>query len=304
MQKRFFRYSLANWCYSLFGAKFDLTGLCTVAHDLDVALDLVPHADWTQVYDSGVALSGVLPDMGVTGPDDQPMAPFIPSFNNPEHVERTYAALDTALDRAHEAGVKFVLVFTGFDTGEERDAQLKRIVDGYMLIRGSAPESLIDKAERLGITFVIEMLNTKGDEATWKGHPGYLGNDTIELVNYVVRAIGSPNFKLALDIYHIVMMGEDPFEMIAKYHDVIGVVHVAGVMLQAEGHHPANRGELTLDGQVVDYAAVGAALAQHVPEGTFVLLEYIPTQSGAAEVIEELSTAIELLESQIAVAAT
>lgn len=301
VNKRHFRFALPQWCQGLFGAKFDTPGLIRVAKELDLDLDLMPFSEWDATKNAGVHLSCVLPDMGVEGPENKVVAPFVPGFNNPEHAERTYAAIDKALDRAAAAGVKFILVFTGFDTKEDRAIQCQRIVEGYTVIRGSAQESLIKKAERLKITFVIEMLNTEGDEATWKGHPGYLGNNTAELVANVIRPIGSPNFKLAFDVYHVRMMGEDPIEMIEKYQDVIGYVHVAGVVLQVgSGHHPKNRGELDLDGQLVDYAQVCAKLAEFLPEGTYLLLEYIPTETDPARVQTDLATAIAICESKIA----
>lgn len=299
-EDRYFRYAATDWCQRLFGAKYDTAGLCGLAAALDADLDLVAHDQWAQVQATKVGLSCVLPDMGVEGPENKAVAPFVPGFCNPETAERTYAAIDTALDRAAKAGIKFILVFTGFDTKEDRAVQFQRIIEGYTVVRGSAPESLIKKAERLGITFVIEMLNTEGDETTWKGHPGYLGNDTAELVEKLVRRIGSPNFKLAFDVYHVRMMGENPIEMIEKYHAEIGYVHVAGVMVQAGGgHHPKNRGELDLDGQLVDYAEVCAKLAEYLPQGTYVLLEYIPTETDPAKVQQDLAVAIAICESKI-----
>lgn len=293
MKKRHFRYALAHWCLCLCPPKFKLPELCDVAQRDKLGLDLVPYADWKQVKNNDATLSGVLPDMG-----DLP--PFVPGFNNPEHSERVYAAIDLALDRAAAAKIKFVLVFTGYDTGEDRDQQFRRIVDAFTAPSLRHAESLIKKAERLGITFVIEMLNTKGDAETWKGHPGYLGDDMVELVDKVVMPIGNANFKLAFDIYHLVMMGADPIEMIEEFHDMIGVVHVAGVMAKdGGGYEQTNRGELTLEGQAIDYAAVGALLAKYLPAGTWVLLEYIPTQVDPATVRKNLRAAIDLVESKM-----
>ena len=300
VKNRHFRFAVTDWCQRLFGAKHDTAGLCGLATALDADLDLVAHDQWSQVQATKVRLSCVLPDMGVEGPESKPVAPFVPGFNNPETAERTYAAIDTALDRAAKAGIKYILVFTGFDTKEDRAIQCQRIVEGYTVIRGSAQESLIKKAERLGITFVIEMLNTEGEEATWKGHPGYLGNNTAEIVANVIRPIGSKNFLLVFDVYHVRMMGEDLIEMIEKYHDVIGYVHVAGVVVQVGGgHHPKNRGELDVNGQLVDYAEVCAKLAEYLPQGTYVLLEYIPTETDPTKVQQGLADAITICESKI-----
>ena len=295
-QQRHFRYAIPQWCQALFGAKYDTAGLLKVAKELDCDLDLMPHDQWDKAKEAKVGLSCILPDMG-NGPDGKPLAPFAPGFNDPKHTERVHKAIDTALDRASAAGVRYVIVFAGMDTGEARGKQFKRVVDGFTTKKGK--ESLIQKAERLKVTFVIEMLNTKGDEATWRGHPGFLANNTEELVKNVVRPIRSDRFKLAFDIYHITLMGEDALELVKMYHNDIGYVHVAGVMKQAEGHHPKNRGELTLPGQQVDYATICAKLSEHLPKGTYLLLEYIPTKAGPAEVQRDLAAAIALCESKI-----
>lgn len=294
--QRYFQYALPDWCNRLFGAKHDTAGLCELAKFLDVDLDLVAYDQWSDVKKAEIGLSCVLPVMGAA-PDGEDYLPFVPGFNDEKLTDQVRGALDEALDKASEGGVPFVLVFTGFDTGDTRDVQYERIVKGFT--DDSSGESLVAKAERLGVTFVIEMLNTEGDEETWRGHPGYLGNNTTELVEKVVRPIDSKNFRLAFDVYHVVMMGEDPLEMIEQHHDVIGYVHVAGVMTSDEGHHPENRGELNLDGQVIDYPPIMAALAQHLPSGTYVLLEYIPNRITALGVRERLQQAIALCEQDI-----
>jgi sugar phosphate isomerase/epimerase len=294
--ERYFRYAIPDWCNRLFGAKRDTAGLCEWGTELEVALDLVDYDQWEAVQKAHVGLSCVLPVMGQDD-DGENYLPFVPGFNDLTHHDRVRGALNEALGKAAAASVPFILVFTGFDTGESRDVQFERIVAAYT--DNSSGESLIAKAERLGIVFVIEMLNTKGDEETWKGHPGYLGNDTTELVSKVIRPIGSTHFGLAFDVYHVVMMDEDPLDVITQHHDVIKYVHVAGVLRADEGHHPQNRGELDLDGQVIDYPLVMAALAKILPKGTYVLLEYIPTYGTKEGVEQNLYSAIALCESEI-----
>lgn len=294
----YFRYAIPDWCNRLFGAKVDTAGLCQLAEIVHADLDLVAYDQWTEVQQRGVQLSCVLPDMG-TDSNGKKYDPFVPGPNNRDHWRRIYDALSEALEKcaAAEPKVENVLVFTGNATEEDRDVQFQNIVDFYLSTQFGP--SLIAKAEDLGITFVIEMLNTTGDPETWKGHPGYLGNSTSDVVEKLIRPIGSSRFKLAFDVYHVVMMEEDPIDMIETYHEDIGYVHVAGVMLQEEGHHPQNRGELTISGQVVDYPAVMKKLAEHLPRGTYVLLEYIPQEATVSRVRENLQRAVQLCESGI-----
>jgi len=291
-QGRHFRIALAEWCNSGFGAELDIAKQCVLAKRLDADLDLVPYDQWGAVKEAGVAMSCVLPDMG-------DMPPFVPGFNDPAHCERVRGAISLALDRASEYDVPFVIVFTGMATKGDRDEQFRLIVEGFTKPGDGERESLVTKAERLGVTLIIEQLNTQGEEKTWRGHPGYLGTSVSELVEKVIVPIGSTHFRLAFDVYHVVMEGLDPLAMIEKHHGHIAYVHAAGVMRQEGGHHPKNRGELHLAGQVVDYPAVMAALAKYVPEGTYCLLEYIPNEQDPAAVEANLAAAIQLCESKV-----
>lgn len=224
-----FRFILTDWCLRLFGAKYDTAGLCALARRLGTGLDLVARDQWGTVQDHNVKMGCVLPDMGLDAAG-QPMGPFVPSFNNPDQAQRVHNAIGLAIKEAAMARIPYVIVFTGMDTHEDRDEQFRRIVEGFTEIRGTAKESLVAMAERLGVTLVIEMLNTVGEGVTWKGHEGYLGNSTSEVVEKVVKPINSKNFLIAFDIYHVVMMGENPITMIELYHMFIGYIHVAGVM--------------------------------------------------------------------------
>jgi sugar phosphate isomerase/epimerase len=194
MKERFFRYALADWPFRLFGPKLDTVGLLKLANGLGVDLDLVSPDRWPLVKASGLQLASVLPDMG------DGIAPFVPGFNDPKHDERVYKALSTAAVQGSGAGIDLALTFSGMDTGADRNEQFKAIVEGYTRPRDGG-QSLIQQAEGLGITFGMEMLNTEGDEPTWRGHRGYLGNSTPELVERVIKKIPSPNMKLAFDVY-------------------------------------------------------------------------------------------------------
>ncbi len=293
---RHFHYVITDWCNRLFGAKLDTEGLCSLAKATGTDLDLVGYDQWGAVHANGVKMGCVMPDMSI---DSDEMAPFVPGFNDPAHHDRVHNAIDAALDKASAAGVPFVIAFTGMDNGDDRNVQFQRIVDGFTKPHGDSQESLVKKAERLGITIVIEMLNVKGDEETWRGHPGYLGTSTDELVEKVIKPIGSKHLRLLFDLYHVTMMGEDVIEMIERHHEFIGYVHVAGVMLQDKGHHPRNRGELTIDGQVIDFPAAMSLLATHLPKGTYVLLEYIPDPTDPQRVQQDLLEAIKLCESKV-----
>ena len=86
----------------------------------------------------------------------------------------------------------------------------------------SLVEGLAKVLERLpsGLTLVLEPLNTAVD------HPGYYLTDLEKAVR-VLRDVGSPRLKLLCDFYHQAVMGDDPEELVRKYAEHFGHVHIA-----------------------------------------------------------------------------
>jgi hydroxypyruvate isomerase len=75
-------------------------------------------------------------------------------------------------------------------------------------------------AEKSGITFVLEALNTVKD------HSGTFLNST-DLSSDLVRAIGSEKMKILYDVYHMYLNEGRVCETIEKHVDVIGYIHIA-----------------------------------------------------------------------------
>ena len=289
VNERHLRYAVADWCFRSAGAKYDTKGLIDLAKALDADLDLVAFDQWSTVTNSGVNLACALPNMGE-------YAPFEPGCNNPGTKNLVRSSISKTLDAAAAANIKFVIVFTGNDTGENRDLQYERIVRAYT--EKVSGESLVEKAKRLDVTMVVEMLNTTGNPKTWKGHPGYLGNSTVEVVEKMVKPINSDHLKLAFDVYHVGMMCENPIQLARKYGKYIGYLHVAGVVPEGEKFGSQNRGELSAKGQMIDYPQVMAEIAKVVPKGTYCLMEYIPNESDPNKVQSDLLAAINACESR------
>ena len=120
-------------------------------------------------------------------------------------------------------------------------------------------------AEKKGITLVLEHLNSRDDSHPMKGHPGYFGDDVDFCVDLIKR-VGSENFKLLFDVYHVSIMNGDIIRRIRQYKEYIGHYHTAG--------NPG-RGELD-DHQEINYPAVMREVAKTGFKG-FVAHEFIPT---------------------------
>ena len=98
-----------------------------------------------------------------------------------------------------------------------------------------------------------------------KGHPGYFG-DNVDFCFDLIRKIGSPNFKLLFDIYHVSVMNGDVIRRIRMNHELIGHYHTAG-----------NPGRAELDDtQEVNYPAVLREVVKTGYKG-YVAQEFIPT---------------------------
>ena len=120
-------------------------------------------------------------------------------------------------------------------------------------------------AENKNVTVCLEHLNTRDDSHPMKGHPGYFGDDVDFCVDLIKR-VGSENFKLLFDIYHVSVMNGDVIRRIRQYHEYIAHYHTAG-----------NPGRCEIDGnQEINYPPILKAILETGYDG-YVAQEFIPT---------------------------
>jgi hydroxypyruvate isomerase len=177
---------------------------------------------------------------------------------NPEFHDEVVTKLTDSINLAADVGCKKVITFTGmkFD-GIDRD----KAIDACL----STWKEVLPLAEKKGITLVLEHLNSRDSSHPMKGHPGYFGDDVDFCVD-LIKNIGSPNFKLLFDIYHVSIMNGDIIRRLRLHKDYIGHIHTAG-----------NPGRCELDEhQEINYPAVMQALLE-IGYHDFVAHEFIPT---------------------------
>jgi len=173
-------------------------------------------------------------------------------------LEKVVNGLKGAIEFAADIGAKKVITFTGMRFKGMDDAKAAaRCVDAW--------KKVMPLAEKKGITLVLEHLNSRDDSHPMKGHPGYFGDDVDFCVDLIKR-VGSENFKLLFDVYHVSIMNGDIIRRIRQYKEYIGHYHTAG--------NPG-RGELD-DHQEINYPAVMREVAKTGFKG-FVAHEFIPT---------------------------
>ncbi len=177
---------------------------------------------------------------------------------NPANHPQVLQALRNGIDLAVEVKSKKVITFTGMrEPGIDDAAAAKNCVDCW--------KQVIGYAEEKGITLCLEHLNSRDASHPMKGHPGYFG-DHVDACVELIQRVGSPNFKLLFDIYHVAIMDGDVIRRIRQHKEVIAHVHTAGV---------PGRAELD-DTQEVNYPAVLRALLDTGYTG-YVAQEFIPT---------------------------
>jgi hydroxypyruvate isomerase len=238
------RQSIMGWCFNSHFKAVELAQHCT---DIGlVAMEGIPREDYAAVKKLGLEISLVSSHGFAKGPC------------NPEFRDEVVKNLKESIDVAAAVGCKNVITFTGmrFD-GMDDEKAATDCVETW--------KSVLSHAEKAGVTLVLEHLNSRDDTHPMKGHPGYFGDDVdfcVELINRV----GSPNFKLLFDIYHVSVMNGDIIRRIRQYKDVIGHYHTAG-----------NPGRAELDNtQEINYPPILEAILETGYTG-FVAQEFIPT---------------------------
>lgn len=177
---------------------------------------------------------------------------------NPEFRDEVVAKLSESIEVAAEVGCKKVITFTGMRyEGMDREAAIRGCLDVW--------KRVLPQAEKKGITLVLEHLNSRDSSHPMKGHPGYFGDDVDFCVD-LIRQVGSPNFKLLFDIYHVSIMNGDVIRRLRQHREFIGHLHTAG--------NPGRR-ELD-DEQEIFYPAVMKAVLE-IGYNDFVAHEFIPT---------------------------
>jgi hydroxypyruvate isomerase len=119
-------------------------------------------------------------------------------------------------------------------------------------------------AEQLGVTIVMELLNSRVDHGDYQC-------DKTEWGASLVKEVGSPRFKLLYDIYHMQIMEGDVIRTIEKNIEHIGHFHTGG-----------NPGRNEIDEtQELNYRRIAKAIADLKFTGYFAH-EFIPRKDPMA----------------------
>jgi hydroxypyruvate isomerase len=233
--------------------------LCKVVKDIGFnAIDLMGPKDWPILQKYGIysSMCYIGGEVSLTkGWNDKANHPYLIK----EHTD--------IIPLMVNAGYKDVICFSGSRNGMDDWTGLDHCTEGLKQVLGLA--------EKNGITIHMELLNSKVD------HRDYMCDHTkwgIELC----KRIGSPNFKLLYDIYHMQIDEGDVIRTIRDYHSYIGHYHTGGV---------PGRNEID-ESQELYYPAIMKAILETGYKG-YVAQEFIPS---AQDKVASLRRAIEICD--------
>lgn len=204
---------------------------------------------------AGITMTNALigsPDGGIGGG-------LTDAERRPEWLQRT----DATLAYCRDAHIGAAIVCAGNLVKKLSRAQMRQnVLDGL--------KATAERAEKAGITLLLEVLNDKVD------HAGYFLTSSDEGAA-LCREVNSPRLKLLFDCYHMQIMEGDLTGHIRKNLDVIGHIHSAG----HPGRHELWLGETNYPFLVRQLEAMGY-------QGVFAL-EYAPTLEPSASLRKTLA---------------
>jgi hydroxypyruvate isomerase len=239
------KHTLMGWCWK----PMDTLTLARHARDIGlIGIEGIDRKYYPEMKSLGLEISLV----GSHGFSNGPC--------NPAFKDEVIAKLNDAIDVAADVGAKKVITFTGM---KFKDMDPEKAAADCIAVW----KTVLPRAESKGITLVLEHLNSRDSSHPMKGHPGYFGDD-VDFCVELIKRIGSPNFKLLFDIYHVSIMNGDVIRRLRQHREYIGHIHTAG-----------NPGRCELDQhQEIYYPAVMRAVVD-IGYHDFVAHEFIPTWS-------------------------
>jgi len=248
-------HSVCQWTYNF----LSLDELCRLVKSIGFnAIDLLGPKDWPIIQQYGIYCSMCYIDGSVSLTD---------GFNTKDFHAALVKSYLAVIPLMVKAGYKDVICFSGSRRGMDDETGLNNCVEGL--------QQIIPLAEKNGITLHMELLNSKVD------HKDYMCDNHKWGVELCKR-LGSPNFKLLYDIYHMQIDEGDVIRTINENVQYFGHYHTGGV----PGRHEID------NTQELYYPAIMQAIVKTGFKG-YVAQEFIPTGENK---IESLRKAIEICD--------
>ncbi len=247
-------HSVCRWCFS----DIDLDTLCRESRAMGITgIDLVGPAEWPVLKKHGLASTMC------NGAEIN----LVDGWNDPKFHEQLIKNYTEMIPKVAAAGYKNLICFSGNRRGKDNETGWNNCVEGL--------KKIIGLAEKHNVVLVMELLNSKVDHADYQADLTSWG---VELA----KRLGSENFKLLYDIYHMQIDEGDVINTIRKSHPYIAHYHTAGV---------PGRKEIE-DMQELNYPAIMKAILATGFKG-FVAQEFIPAKK---DKLQSLRTAVKICD--------
>jgi hydroxypyruvate isomerase len=232
-------HSVCRWTYDF----LSLEELCQLVKGTGFsAIDLLTPKEWPIVQQQGITCSMCYTAGKVS---------LTEGWNRTEHHAWLIKDYVEAIPLVAAAGYKNLICFSGNRNGMDDETGLRNCTEGL--------KQVMALAEKHNVIIQMELFNSKVD------HKDYMADKSAWGVELCKR-IGSPNFKLLYDIYHMQINEGDVIRTIKDNHTYFGHYHTAGV----PGRHEIN------ETQELYYPAIMKAIVETGYKG-YVAQEFIPT---------------------------
>jgi hydroxypyruvate isomerase len=250
-------HSVCRWCYN----SIPLEEFCAAVKRMGIsAIDLVGPKDWPILQKYGLYSSMC------NGAEIN----LVDGWNDKKFHAQLIKNYTEMIPLVARAGYKNLICFSGNKRDKDDETGWKNCTEGL--------KQIMSLAEKHNVMIVMELLNSKVD------HTDYQCDKTAWGVELVKR-VGSPNFKLLYDIYHMQIDEGDVIRTIQDNHQYFAHYHTGGV---------PGRNEID-DTQELYYPAIMKAIVDTGFKG-YVAQEFIPKRSTNEERLASLEKAIHICD--------
>lgn len=247
------RHSVCRWCY---GA-IPLEEFAAAVKGFGIsAIDLVGPKDWPVLKKYGLDSSMC------NGAEIN----LVDGFNNHSFHEQLVKNYSEMIPLVAKEGYRNLICFSGNRRGMDDETGLKNSTEGL--------KRIMSLAEKNNVMIIMELLNSKVD------HKDYQCDKTAWGVELAKR-VGSPNFKLLYDIYHMQIDEGDVIRTLRDHQQYIGHYHTGGV---------PGRNEID-ESQELYYPAIMKAIVDTGYKG-YVAQEFIPSKKDKKDQLAALQMAV------------
>lgn len=250
-------HSVCRWCFS----SLTVEELCQAVKTLGFsAIDLVGPKDWPTLKQYGI-FSSMCNGAEINLTD---------GWADKKYHDTLIKNYTEMIPLVAKAGYKNLICFSGSRRGMDDETGLKNATEGL--------KQVIGLAEKEGVILQMELLNSRVD------HKDYMCDRSVWGIELCKR-MGSENFKLLYDIYHMQIDEGDVIRSIRNNHQYYGHYHTAGV----PGRHELD------ENQELYYPAIMKAIIE-TGFKDYVAQEFIPTAKENKDKIAALKMAIKVCD--------